>query len=163
MVDQLPFLELVGRIAGEVGDHAVGVVQVEHLKDGVGSGLILALHDGILDAHFLGSHVVLEDGLAVEPDPSVGGAGNGDLNLGVLLHILVDVLPVVGAEPQLAVQLACEHEGAALCLAIAAHGCQILHGICIQKFNDFVHNKYLQMDFVFEGLLFPFVGIIIAP
>ena len=62
-----------------------------------------------------------------------------------------------------AVQLACEHDGAALCLAIAAHGCQILHGICIQKFTDFVHNKYLQMDFVFEGLLFPFVGIIIAP
>ena len=34
------FLELVGRVAGEVGDHAVGVVQIKHLKDGVGSGLV---------------------------------------------------------------------------------------------------------------------------
>ena len=149
-VDQLLFLELVGRVAGEVGDHAVGVVQVEHLKDGVGSGLILALHDGVADAHFLGSHVVLEDGLAVEPNPGVGGAGNGDLNLGVLLHILVDVLLVVGAEPQLAVQFACEHEGAALCLAVTTDGSQILHRVGIQKFYDFVHDKYLQKLVVFS-------------
>ena len=34
------FLELVGRVAGEVGDHAVGVVRIKHLKDGVESGLV---------------------------------------------------------------------------------------------------------------------------
>ena len=52
------FLELVGRVAGEVGDDAVGIIQIEHLKDGVGSLAVLTLHDGVLDAHFLGSHIM---------------------------------------------------------------------------------------------------------
>lgn len=40
MQNSCRFLELAGRVAGEVGDHAVGVVQIKHLKDGVGSGLV---------------------------------------------------------------------------------------------------------------------------
>ena len=40
MQNSCRFLELVGRVAGEVGDHAVGVVRIKHLKDGVGSGLV---------------------------------------------------------------------------------------------------------------------------
>ena len=50
----MDFLELqvvhLGRIAGEVSDHGVGVSQVEHLKDRVVGGLVLALDDGVLDA-----------------------------------------------------------------------------------------------------------------
>ena len=41
---------LLGRIAGEVGNHGVGVSQIEHLKDRVVGGLVLALDDGVLDA-----------------------------------------------------------------------------------------------------------------
>ena len=70
------FLELVGRIAGEVGDDAVGIIQIEHLKDGVGGLAVLPLDDGVPDAHFLGSHVVLEHSLAVQTDPCVFRAGN---------------------------------------------------------------------------------------
>ena len=40
----------LGRIAGEVGNHGVGVSQIEHLKDRVVGGLVLALDDGVLDA-----------------------------------------------------------------------------------------------------------------
>ena len=34
-------LELVGRVAGEVSNDAVGICQIENLKDGVGSGLVV--------------------------------------------------------------------------------------------------------------------------
>ena len=154
------FSELIGGIAGEVGDDAVGGVQIEHLKDGVGGGLVLTLHDGVPDAHLLGGHVVLKDSLAVEPDPGVLRAGDGDLDLGIGLHVLVNVLLVVGAEPELALQLAGEHKGAALGLAVPAHSGQILHGIGIQKCSDFVHDIYLQGDF-FEGV-FPLHDPIVA-
>ncbi len=46
-------------------------------------------------------------------------------------------------KPQLAVKLTGEHEGAALRLAVTTDGSQILHRIGVQKFYDFVHNKYL--------------------
>lgn len=59
------FLELVGRIAGEVSDNAVGIFQIEHLENGVGCLAVLALYNGVLDAHFLGGHVVLKHGLAM--------------------------------------------------------------------------------------------------
>ncbi len=140
-------LELVGRVSGEVSDNAVGIIQIEHLKDGVGGLAVLALHDGVLDAHFLGGHVILEHSLAVETNPRIVRAGNGDLHLRVLLHIFVDILLVVGAEPQLAVQLTGKHEGTALGLAVTADSGQILHRIGIQKFYDFVHDKYLQNGF----------------
>ena len=52
---------------------------------------------------------------------------------------------------------------AALGLAVTAHGGQILHRVGVQKFYDFVHDKYLQMVFDAERLLFSFVGIIITP
>lgn len=64
-------LELVGRVSGEVSDNAVGIIQIEHLKDGVGSLAVLTFHDGVLDAHFLGSHVVLKHSLAVQADPCI--------------------------------------------------------------------------------------------
>jgi hypothetical protein len=36
--------------------------------------------------------------------------------------------------------LVAEHKGAALGLAVAADGGQILHGILLQKFYDFIHD-----------------------
>ena len=56
---------LLGRIAGEIGDHRMGVRQIEHLKNGIVGGLVLPLDDGVLDAHLLDSHVVLKNCLAV--------------------------------------------------------------------------------------------------
>ena len=53
------------RVAGEVGDHRMGVLQIEHLEDGVGGLSVLPFYDGVLDAHLLGRHVVFENGLAV--------------------------------------------------------------------------------------------------
>ena len=132
---------LLGRVAGEVGDHPVGAPQIEHLEDGVVGGLVLALYNGVLHAHLLDRHIVLKHGLPAEPNPGVGGAGHGDLNVGVGLHVLVDLLGAVGAEPQPAVPLPGEHEGAALGLAVPAHGGQVLDRILIQKFHDFVHDK----------------------
>lgn len=134
--------------------------QVRQVGDAPGGGLVLALHDGVPDAHLLGGHVVLKDSLAVEPDPGVLRAGDGNLDLGICLHVLVHVLLVVGAEPELALQLAGKHKGAALGLAVPAHSGQILHGIGIQKCNDFVHDIYLQGDF-FEGV-FPLDDPIVA-
>ena len=121
----------------------MSVLQVEHLKDGVGGFAVLALHDGVGDAHLLGSHVVFKHGLSVQADPGVLRAGHRDLGVGVGLQILVHVLLAVGAEPQLAVQLTGEHEGAALGLAVTADGSQILHGVGIQEFNDFVQRHGL--------------------
>lgn len=135
--------EDVGRIAGEVGDQAVGCFQIEHLEDGVIGGLVLALDDGVCHAGFLDSHVVLEHSLAMEPDPGKVGRGHADLDLRICLHIQVHVLGAVGAEPQLAALLQAEHEGAALGLAVTAYGSQILDGVGLQKSNDFFHNKYL--------------------
>ena len=56
-----------------------------------------------------------------------------------------------------------EHEGAAFGLAVTAYGGQILHGIGIQKFNDFIHDEYLQNDGLFfaEGV-FPFDALIVT-
>src|SRR5699024_9913285 len=92
-----------------------------------------------------GGHVVLKDGLAVQADPGVGRAGDGHLDVGVGLHILVDILAVVGAEPELAVHLAGEHEGPALGLAVPADGGEILDGVLLQKLHDFIHGSYLLM------------------
>ena len=152
---------LLGRIAGEVGDHRVGIRQVKHLEDGVVGGLILALDDGVLDAHLLDGHVVLKGRLPAEADPRVGGAGHGDLDVGVGLHVLVDLLSAVGAEPQLAVLLPGEHEGAALGLTVPAHGGQVLHGVLVQEFHDFVHDVLPPNQFLKGG--FPFDGSIVTP
>ena len=79
--------------------------------------------------------------------------------LRVALHVLVNVLSVVRAEPQLAVHLAREHERATLCLAVTAYGCQILYRIRLQEFYDLAHDKYLHENFIFFfyiGIAFPF-------
>lgn len=52
-------------------------------------------------------------------------------------HILVDILLVISAKPQLPVKQASKHKGAAFCLAIATNGGQILHRVSIQKFYYF--------------------------
>ena len=119
----------------------MGIRQIEHLEDGVVGGLILAFHDGVLDTHLLDSHIVLKHSLAVQPNPGKGGAGHGQLHVGIGLHILVDILLIVGAEPQLAVLLPGEHKGAALGLSIPAHGSQVLDRVLGQEFYDFVHNR----------------------
>lgn len=87
---------------------------------------------------------ILEHSLAVQTNPRILRAGNRNFDLRIFPHILVDVLGVVGAEPQLAVQLAREHEGTALCLAVTTDGSKILHRVGIQKFYDFIHDKYLR-------------------
>ena len=133
-------LEFIRRLAGEVGDDAVGVFQVENLKDGVRGLAVLSLHDGVGETHFFGSHVVCKDGLAMQPQPGVLRAGDGNFNVGVDLHVLVHLFGVVGAEPELAVQLAGEHKGAALSAAVPADGGQVLHRVGVQKFYDFVHG-----------------------
>ena len=99
------------------------------------------LDDRILDAHFLGCHVVLKHGLAVQADPCVRGAGDRDLDIGVCLHVLIDILGIVGAEPQLAVQLAGKHERTALGLAVAADGRKVLYGVLLQKLDNFIHDR----------------------
>ena len=65
--------ELIGRIAGEVGDHTVRIIQIEHLKDGIVRGPVLALDDGIVHAAFLDCHVVLEHRLTVQTNPGIAG------------------------------------------------------------------------------------------
>ena len=130
----------------------MGTLQIEHFKDGVGGLAVLPLDNGILDTHLLGGHVVLENGLAVQTNPRISRAGNRNLDVGVGLHILVDVLLVVGAEPQLAVHLAGKHEGAALGFTIAANSGQILHGIFLQKLYDVIHNEYLLIEMWVLGI-----------
>ena len=44
----------------------------------------------------------------------------------------------------LATVIAREHEGTALCLAVTTDGSKILHRVGIQKFYDFIHDKYLR-------------------
>ena len=127
----------------QVGNQAVRILEIEHCEDGVGGAAVLALHDGVAHAQFLGGHAVREDGLAVQADPCVIGAGDGQLHIGIFLHVLVDLLLRVRAEPELAVQLIGKHEGAALGVAVASHGGQILHGVGIQEFNDFVQRHGL--------------------
>ena len=61
----------VRRVAGEIGDAAVGIVQIEPLENGVVGGRVPALCDGVGDAHFLGGAVILKHGLAIQPDPGV--------------------------------------------------------------------------------------------
>ena len=97
-----------------------------------------------LDASGTVTGVYAVNSFAVQADPGVFRAGHRDLGVGVGLQILVYVLLVVGAEPQLAVQLTGEHEGAALCLAVTTDGSKILHRVGIQKFYDFIHDKYLR-------------------
>ena len=74
-----------------------------------------------------------------------------DLHLRVLLHILVDVLGVVGAEPEPAVHFAGEHEGAALRLPIGTDRSQILDGICGKELNDFLHGSLSFSRLRFAG------------
>ena len=131
----------------------MGILQIEHLKDGVGSLAVLALHDGVCDAHLLGGHVVFKHSLAMQTEPCVLRAGNGDLDVGVCLQVLVNILLVVGAEPQLAVQLTGKHEGMALGLAVTAYGGQILHRVCVQKFYDFIHGMYLHTLFFSDSFI----------
>ena len=79
--------------------------QMKHLENGVAGFDLLALHNGAAQTHFLGSQVVLKHGLAVQAKPRIVRAGNGNLNFRVFLHVLVNVLGIAGAEPQLAIQL----------------------------------------------------------
>ena len=72
---------------------------------------------------------VLENSLACKTNPGIGRRRNGNLNFRICQHVLVNILGVVGAEPQLAILLKAEHEWAAFGLAVTAYGCQILNGI----------------------------------
>ena len=127
----------------------MGLIQIEHLKDGVICGLILTLDDGIIHAPLFYSPVILKHGLAAQADPGILWAGNRNLYIGVGLHILIDILPVVSAEPQFAILFKAEHKGTALGLSIASHSGQILNGVGRQKFNNFFHiipSCFLQLD-----------------
>ena len=64
----------------------------------------------------------------------------------VCLHVLVDVFGIVGAEPQLAVQLAGKHERTALGLAVAADGRKVLYGVFLQKLDNFIHDWFPPIE-----------------
>lgn len=129
------------RIPGKVRDDGVRVFEIEHRENGIISGLILPFDDGIVHTAFLYRTVVLEHSPAVEPDPCKSGAGNRDLDGGVCLKVLVDVLLAVGAKPEFPVLLETEHEGAAFWFAVAADGCKVLDWVFGQEFDDFVHDE----------------------
>ena len=71
---------LFRRVAGEVGDHRMGILEIEYLKNGVGGLAVLPFDNGILKAHLFGSHAVFKYGFAVQTNPGVRGAGNGNVN-----------------------------------------------------------------------------------
>ena len=139
-------LKFIWRLAREVGYDAVRRFQIEHLEDRIIGGIVLPLHDRVLHTHLLCCHIVFENGSAMQPEPCIRGARHRYLDLRVCLHVLVDFLRVVGAEPQPAVELACEHERAALRLAVAAYRCQILYRIFVQEFCYFFHFDYLRLS-----------------
>ena len=112
------------------------ILKIKYLEDRIVSGLILAFYDRIAHAGFLHCHVILKHRPAVQADPLVCGRRYGNLNLRILLHIKVNVLRVVGAEPELFIHLKAEHERAALRLAVTAYGCQILYRIRLQELSS---------------------------
>lgn len=59
-----------------------------------------------------------EHSLAAETNPLIGRRRNTDLDVRICLQLLVNVLEIAGAEPQLAALLKAEYEGAALGPAI---------------------------------------------
>ena len=132
---------LFGRVAGEVGNYRMSALKVEHLENGVVGGLILPLDDGVVHAALFDRHVVFKHRLAVQPNPRIGGRGNGNLNVRVIPNVLVDLFGVVGAKPQLPVLLKAEHKRAALCLSVVANGRKVLNRIFLQKFYYFIHGK----------------------
>lgn len=89
-------LKLVGRVSREVSDEAVGIFQIEDLENGVVGGLVLAFYDGVGDAHFFDSHVVLENSFAMKTDPCVRRAGHRNLDLRIFLHVFVHIFGAVG-------------------------------------------------------------------
>ena len=86
-------------IAREICQDSVGIGQIKYLENRVGRRPILPFYDGIFHTHLLGRQVVLKNGPAVEAEPSVLWTGNREFNIGVTLHLLVDGLGAVGAEP----------------------------------------------------------------
>ena len=132
------------------------IFQIEHLKDGIVGVLVLTLDNRIVHAAFLNCHVVLKHRLAMQPNPGVAGAGDGHLHIGISLHILVYILGVVGAEPELAVLLEAEHKGTALGFSVTANGGEILNGVFLQKLGDFFHDNYLQSVFCLGKVAFSF-------
>ena len=138
--------ELVRRIAGEISDDAVRIFQIEHLENGVRGLAVLALDDRVCNAHLFGRHVVLKYGFTAQPYPSVFGTGHRKLHIGICLHIFVDILLVVCAEPQLAVHFTGKHKGTCLCLTVCANSGKILYRVCLQEFNNFLHfNTSIEM------------------
>lgn len=134
-----------GRLAGEVRDDGAGIAQPEHREDRVRRVTVLAPDDRVLQAQLLGCHAVGKDSLAAQAQPCIVRAGNGQLHIGVDLHVPIDVLGRVRAEPELAVERAGKHERAALRPAVPADRGQILYGVRLQKCYDFVHEKDLLM------------------
>ena len=132
------------------------IFQIEHLKDGIVGVLVLTLDNRIVHAAFLNCHVVLKHRLAMQPNPGVAGAGAGHLHIGISLHILVYILGVVGAEPELAVLLEAEHKGTALGFSVTASGGEILNGVFLLKLGDFFHDNYLQSVFCLGKVAFSF-------
>lgn len=107
------------------------VLKVEYLKDRVLSSLILTFDNRILHAGYLYFMVVLKNSFSVKTNPCVLRIGYGNLDLRVCLHILVNILGIVCAEPELSVFLKTEHERAAFRLSIASYSCQILYRVCL--------------------------------
>ena len=76
----------------------MGIFQIEDLENGVVGGLVLAFYDGVGDAHFFDSHVVLENSFAVKTDPCVRRAGHRNLDLRIFCMSLYTSLVLLDAE-----------------------------------------------------------------
>ena len=125
------FLEFVRRVAGEVSNHTMRIFQIENLEDRIVSGLVLSFYDRVVHAAFLNSHVVLKYGLTGKTNPCIFWRRYRNFNLWILLLVFVNILLVIGAEPQLAILLKAEHKRTAFCLTVTTYGCEILYRVCL--------------------------------
>lgn len=135
-----------GRSSGEVGNHRRDLLQIEHHHLGMIRGQVFVLDQRIGRQNgFFHRAVVFKMRFALHTDPGVVRAGGHDFQIGALLKLLVDLLLVVGAEPQFAVPLHSEHEGAVFGFAVQADGGQILDGVGSEKGKGRLHNNNLRV------------------
>ena len=88
-------------ITGEISNYTVCIFQIKYLKNWVVSSLILDFYNRVIQAGFFYCHIVLKYGFDVKTDPGIFRAGDRNFYKRMFLHILVDFLSAVGAEPKL--------------------------------------------------------------
>lgn len=124
-------LKFIRRIAGEIGNHAVWILQAEYLEHRIVRRVVLSLYNRIRHTCFFYRHIIFKHSPAVQAEPGEIGISNTHLNLRILLHVLIYILLVVCTEPHLPILLTTKHKRTAFCLSISSYGCQILHRVCL--------------------------------